>query len=125
MKHGDNIFKIALVAWVSLCLMGLIASSCRTVGKSVNLGPMTQVNGIVLDEKNEPIIGANVYQEGKKIKDGTFTDFDGHFILSVPEGANIKVSCIGYKDAVVAAKDSITIILERDPNYKGEPLIVH
>lgn len=124
MKHGDKIFKIALVAWVSLCLMGLIASSCRTVGKSVNLGPMTQVSGIVLNEKNEPIIGAIVYQEGKKTKDGTFTDINGHFTLNVPEGANIKVFCLGYKDAVVAAKDSITFILERDPNYKEESLIV-
>lgn len=124
MKHGDKIVKIALVAWVSLCLMGLIASSCRTVGKSVNLVPMTQVKGIVLDEKNEPIIGVNVYQEDKKIKDGTLTDFNGHFTLNVLEGANIKVSCVGFKDTVVAAKDSITVILERDPNYKEEPLIV-
>ena len=30
MKHGENIFKIALVAWVSLCLMGLIATSFHT-----------------------------------------------------------------------------------------------
>lgn len=124
MEHGERIFKIALVALVSLCLMGLIASSCRTVGKSVNLGPMIQVNGIVLDEKNEPIIGANVYQEGKKIKDGTYSDVEGHFSLNVPEGANIKVSCRGYKDAVIAAKNNITVILERDPNYEEEPLIV-
>ena len=41
MKHGEKIFKIALVAWVSLCLMGLIASSCRTAGKSVNHEPLT------------------------------------------------------------------------------------
>ena len=29
-RHGDTIFKIALVAWVSLCLMGLIATSFHT-----------------------------------------------------------------------------------------------
>jgi hypothetical protein len=36
MKHGDKIFKIALVAWVSLCLMGLIVSSSHHAALLVN-----------------------------------------------------------------------------------------
>ena len=119
-----KIFKIALVAWVSLCLMGLIASSCRTAGKSVNHEPLTQVNGIVLDENNEPILAAIVYQEGKKIKDGTYTDFDGHFQIFVPAGAHIRVSCEGYYDNLIEAKDGMTIILNHNPNYIKPSFIV-
>ena len=124
MKHGEKIFKITFVACVSLCLMGFIATSCRTVGKSVNLGPMTQVNGIVLDEKNEPIWGADVYQEGKKIKDGTFTDPEGHFTIYVPAGAHLRVSYEGYYDNLIEAKDGMTIILNHNPNYKKPSMIV-
>ena len=55
MKHIKKINKTALVACVSLCLMGLIATSCRTVDKSVQGIDLVQVSGTVLDVNNEPM----------------------------------------------------------------------
>ncbi|MBR2083830.1 MAG: TonB-dependent receptor plug domain-containing protein, partial [Muribaculaceae bacterium] len=81
------------------------------------LGVTAQVNGTVLDENNEPVIGASVVQQSNP-KNGVATDFDGHFTLNVPAGTKIKVSYVGYEDAIVAAKAGMTITLKP----KGEML---
>ena len=40
------------------------------------------IKGHVVDENNEPIIGANIVVKGTTT--GTITDFDGNFSLTVP-----------------------------------------
>lgn len=126
MRHIKKNCKTAIVAWVSLCLMVLIATSCRTVDKSVQSVQgvdLVQVSGTVLNENNEPLIGATVVQQNNP-KNGMPTDIDGHFTLNVPADTKIKVTYVGYKDAIVVSKDGMTIKLKRDPNYKEEHLIV-
>ena len=81
------------------------------------LGVNAQINGTVLDENNEPVIGASVVQQNNP-KNGVATDFDGHFTLNVPAGTKIKVTYVGYEEAVVAAKAGMTIVL----SPKGEML---
>ena len=80
-----------------------------------SLGLNAQVSGTVIDEDNEPIIGASVVQQNNP-KNGVATDENGHFTLNVPAGTKIKVSYIGYEDAIVAAKSGMTITLKT----KGE-----
>lgn len=82
-----------------------------------SLGVSAQVSGTVLDENNEPVIGASVVQASNP-KNGVATDFDGNFTLNVPAGTKIKVTYVGYEDAVVAAKAGMTITLKP----KGEVL---
>ena len=74
------------------------------------LGVTAQVNGTVLDENNEPVIGASVVQQNNP-KNGVATDFDGHFSLNVPAGTKIKVTYVGYEDEIVAAKAGMTITM--------------
>ena len=81
------------------------------------LGASAQVSGTVVDENNEPVIGASVVQQSNP-KNGVATDFDGHFTLNVPTGTKIKVTYVGYEDAVVTAKSGMTITLKP----KGEML---
>ena len=81
------------------------------------LGVNAQISGTVLDENNEPVIGASVVQQNNP-KNGVATDFDGHFTLNVPAGTKIKVTYVGYEEAVVAAKAGMTIVL----SPKGEML---
>lgn len=53
------------------------------------------VKGHVLDEQEEPIIGANIYWEGTQ--QGTTSDADGYFELKGNGNAkNLVVSYIGY-----------------------------
>ena len=52
------------------------------------------VKGIVLDESDIPIIGANILVKGTT--KGVLSDFDGRFELLVDEGETLVVSYIGY-----------------------------
>jgi len=52
-----------------------------------------KVTGQVLDENNEPVIGASVVIDGTNI--GTATDFDGNYTLDAWLGAVLKVTNVG------------------------------
>ncbi len=75
-----------------------------------------EVKGHVLDDSNQPVIGANVYWEGTQ--QGTTTDVDGAFKLDTRENAhNLVVSYIGYTTVVMPVTDT------KEPlviNLKGE-----
>ena len=63
------------------------------------------VKGHVLDEQEEPIIGANIYWEGTQ--QGTTSDADGYFELEGKENAkNLVVSYIGYTTSIVPVEDT-------------------
>lgn len=64
------------------------------------------VTGIVVDEKDEPIIGANVMVKGTA--KGTITDLDGKFIISAPKSSKLlEVSFIGYTTQTVTISDKV------------------
>lgn len=57
------------------------------------------LNGVVIDETDQPLIGATVQVVGTP--DGTITDFDGNFSLKVKKGAKITFSYVGYLRGVL------------------------
>lgn len=79
----------------------------------------TRVTGSVVDESDEPVIGASV-----RIKDtglGTVTDADGKFSLSVPAGSQkLVISYVGMKTQEVAVKSNLEIVLETDATTLDE-----
>lgn len=82
------------------------------------------VAGIVKDATGEPIIGASVVEKGTT--NGTITDFDGNFSLSVPSGATIVISYIGYKpqELTVTPGQAMNIILKEDTEVLDEVVVV-
>ncbi|MDO4319744.1 MAG: TonB-dependent receptor [Bacteroidales bacterium] len=78
----------------------------QTQGQAV-----TTISGTVLDENNEPVIGASVYQKGVK-SNAVTTNFDGNFTIQVPKGATLVVSYVGYKNSELAAANGMTIYLQ-------------
>ncbi len=59
------------------------------------------ITGVVVDQNNEPLLGAGVVVEGQPTL-GTITDLDGSYSLSVPEGTTqLRFSFIGMTDQVV------------------------
>ena len=74
-------------------LFGLMAFLLLTAGQS--FAQNLHVQGRVLDELGEGLIGAGVVIQGTT--QGTVTDIDGYFDLpSVPQGATLEFSCVGY-----------------------------
>ena len=72
------------------------------------------ISGNVKDTDGYEVIGAGVFQEGTN--NGTVTDLDGNFVLTVPDGAEITVSSIGYKTVTftVDSRTEYTVVLESD-----------
>lgn len=65
------------------------------------------VKGTVLDQQNEPVIGATVLEEGTL--NGTSTDLDGAFTLNVKSPkATLTVSYVGMETQKVSSTDAAT-----------------
>ena len=52
------------------------------------------LSGLVVDNTNEPVIGASVVEKGTT--NGAVTDIDGRFTVSVEPGTTLVVSYISY-----------------------------
>ncbi|MCK9159796.1 MAG: TonB-dependent receptor [Bacteroidaceae bacterium] len=96
-------------------------SACLTVF-SQNI----QVTGtIVGGSAHDPLPGVNVVVKGIATN-GTITDLNGHFILSVPSDAVLIVSYVGYKSQNIDLKGRHTlhIVLTEDTETLGEVVVV-
>ena len=69
------------------------------------------------------VIGANVVEKGNTAN-GTITDLDGNFTLSVPKGATLVVSFIGYKTQEVTAASSVGVTLQDDAELLNEVVVI-
>ena len=83
-----------------------------------------RVEGTVLDEHGEGLIGAGVLLKGTNT--GTVSDLDGHFVLpSVPQGATLEISCIGYAtQEVKVTGQKLTITMAVDSRALEESVVV-
>ena len=92
------------------------------VGSAAAFAQMV-VQGTVVDSENgEPVIGASVLEIGTT--NGTITDFDGNFILTVQQGAKLQFSYIGYKTQEHAAAPSMQIRMGEDTELLEEVVVV-
>ena len=88
-------------------------------------GPVQNVRGRVVDENNEPVIGANVSVKGTV--NGTITDAEGRFNLSnVPANATLQISYIGMESQEIALKGNtaINVVLKEDAVALSDVVIV-
>ena len=102
-------------------LFGLLALLLLLPGQS--LAQNVRVEGRVLDELGEGLIGAGVVIQGTTT--GTITDMDGNFSLSVPRGATLEVSCVGYAtQAVQVTGPRMVITMELDSRALDESVVI-
>ena len=81
------------------------------------------VHGKVLDENGEGLIGAGVVIQGTT--QGTITDIDGSYQLSVPQGSTLEFSCVGYKAQLVQVTGpNLTVTLAPDSKLIDESVVV-
>ena len=81
------------------------------------------VNGVVVDEMGEPVIGANAYVKGTTI--GAITDIDGNFSLTgVPVGATIGFSFVGYIPQELPARMQMNVVLVEDKKLLEDVVVV-
>lgn len=104
--------------------------SCRTFVLllfsflSASLMAQIEVSGVVLDQTGETVIGASVMEKGTQ--NGTVTDFDGRFNLSVKNAnATLVISYVGMKteELALGGRTNVNIRL-RDDNEVLEEVVV-
>lgn len=83
-----------------------------------------QVSGVVTDGTGETVIGASVLEKGTT--NGTITDLDGRFILTVSENAVLQISYVGYttQEVPVQGKTTFSITLKEDSEMLEEVVVV-
>ena len=71
----------------------------------------------------EPIIGASIVEIGTT--NGTVTDIDGKFSLSVPTNGKIQISYVGYKPETLTIKNQtvLQIKMAEDSEMLGEVVV--
>ena len=108
---------------VGLCLIGIIgAQQASAATESVASVQQTrQASGHVTDSQG-PLIGATVMEKGTT--NGTVTDFDGNFTLSVKPGATLVVSYVGYVSQEVKAGDNVRVTLKEDGHVVNEVVVI-
>lgn len=69
------------------------------------------IQGTVMDENNDPVIGASVVAKGASGM-AVATDQFGNFKIAAAPGSNLEISYVGYKTVTVKATDGMRVYLE-------------
>ena len=97
---------------------------CLLFSLNVSAQDLRRITGTVVDNLNEPAIGASVVEKGTTR--GTATDIDGNFELSVGENAVLVVSYIGYTPQEISVRNqtNFRIVLQEDAQLLQEVVVI-
>ena len=110
-----NFVKVNIKQRFMIVLLALTFSIC-------GYAQIQLIHGVVVDDKQEPIIGATVMVKGSQV--GTSTDFDGKFSLNVEENQILTISYVGFNNAEVAATDDMKVVLKEDAQVLEELIVI-
>jgi iron complex outermembrane receptor protein len=118
MKIRHSIKTIFLLQF-AFVLLAIFALSGNVYGQET-----VPVRGTVIDQNQQPIIGATIQIEGTTT--GTVTDANGAFSIKTQTGKSLIVSYVGYKTQKVAVTtaDAINVQLEEDMVAIDEAIVV-
>lgn len=123
-----NKFRNVLLLFVAISGIGVFPSVAADMPTPLpvteQIRTKIQVSGIVVDIMGEPLIGATVQE--KESGNGTITNVEGKFTLSVPTDAVIVISYIGYENKQIAVngKTNFKVVLEDDAAKLEEVVVV-
>ena len=115
-----NLFKkrraLALKKMFALLLLGTITF--------YGFGQSKAIEGIVVDNQGEPLIGVSVIIKGTTT--GVVTDYDGLFTLTAPENSILVFSYVGYEksEVVIGTQSYIRVQLQEDQKMLEEVVVV-
>ncbi|GHT04605.1 SusC/RagA family TonB-linked outer membrane protein [Bacteroidia bacterium] len=96
---------------------------CFSVSVGAAFAQNKQVQGKVVDDGGEPVIGASISVKGNASV-GTSTNVDGRFNLSVPSSATtLLVKYLGLQDQEVAVASNVDVTLHASDNSLDEVVV--
>ena len=114
----------ALGLMLGLCPVSKAWADTNMKDSQVVAQAQKKVKGQVIDATGEPLIGVNISVIGGT--EGTITDIDGNYTVSVPTGAKLKFSYIGYKDQLVevGTQTIVNVKMQEDSEVLDEVVVV-
>lgn len=109
----------------SRCLLKrLLIVFMLLVGSVPNMWAQKAIMGNVTDMNGDPIIGANVLVKGST--NGTITDFNGNFTLSVPTKGELEISFIGYITQIISIgkNNNVKVQLAEDTKTLDDVVVI-
>ena len=75
----------------------------------------TEVKGRVTDKSGEPLVAVTVYESGNT-SNGTVTDIDGNYTITVPSTATLIFSCLGFEEIqeTVSKRNTINVSMAEE-----------
>ena len=99
----------------------LLTLICVLMATVTALAQGNRVQGTVVDENGEPIIGASITLKGSS--KGVITDVDGNFTIDNALGKTLVISYIGYDKQEVKATRTMKITLRGDATALEEVVV--
>jgi len=96
--------------------------ACFFISMGLAIAQGGRISGTVVDENNEPIIGASVVI--KSTTTGTITDIEGRFNLDGAADRTLVISYLGKKKKEVLGTNGMKIVLEDDAELLDEVVVV-
>ncbi len=109
-------FHLNRKLWLTMAMV--MALALPALAQKIN------VHGTVVDETGEALIGATVMEKGTQ--NGTATDIDGKFELSVAPTATLVVSYVGYNpmDVAVNGRTDIPVTLTQNSTVLKDVVVI-
>ena len=100
------------------------SSDIESGQKAAQQADNVQIRGKVTDENGNPVMGASVAIPNSGL--GTITNVNGDFTLSVPRGAVLRVSYIGYtsQEFTVTSQSTLNVQLREDIASLDELVVI-
>ncbi|WP_179351085.1 SusC/RagA family TonB-linked outer membrane protein [Winogradskyella vidalii] len=94
---------------------GILVKPIAQSASKINQENIT-IKGVVYDETNTPVLGANIYATEHNI--GAVTDYDGQFTITVPaDTKTLKVTYIGYEEVDYTLNGELEITVSLTPYF--------
>ncbi|SNZ01749.1 SusC/RagA family TonB-linked outer membrane protein [Flagellimonas pacifica] len=110
-----KLLQMALFSIMAFCFCN---NAMGQVSKKISISGQ-----VTASEDGLPIAGVNILENGTN--NGTVTDFDGNYTITVESNAQLVVSYLGYKTQTIKASGStLNIVLEADITALDDVVVV-
>ena len=110
-------------ALAALLLAGAPVNYVMAYGGVTGIQQTSSVNGVVVDQTGEAIIGATIKVKGSQ--KGAISDYDGNFTIDAQRGDELEISYIGYKTQVIKVTGQhVKVTLLEDSKALQEVVVV-
>ena len=109
----------------SKLLAAALMAVCLLVPQFASAQSRVRATGTVTDQNGEPVIGVGIFEKGTT--NGTASDADGKWTLSLPAGSTLVFQSIGYytqEVGVTASRTTYDVVLNEDTTMLEDVVVV-